>query len=65
MSDVLPALMTTDEVAEALRLSPSTIARWAKNGKLPAVKLGDRGSKSSVRFRRVDVLAFLDGARTS
>lgn len=46
-------LLTTAEVAELLKVSPVTVARWKKQGRLPAYKLGPR----AVRFRRADVAA--------
>jgi len=33
-------LMTVQEVAEYLRAKPSSIYEWAKNGKIPGVKVG-------------------------
>jgi len=32
--------LTTEEVATLLRTSPRTVARWAKEGRLPAVRIG-------------------------
>jgi excisionase family DNA binding protein len=45
-----PELLTTVEVAERLRVSVSTVSRWAKAGELPVVRLG-----SLLRFRSDDV----------
>lgn len=47
-------LMTAAELAEYLKVKPSTIETWAKNGKLPLVKVG-----SLNRFRRSDIDAWL------
>lgn len=33
-------LMTVDEVAEYLRVKASTVHKWAKDGKVPAAKVG-------------------------
>lgn len=33
-------LMTVDEVAEYLRVKPSSVYEWAQNGKIPAAKVG-------------------------
>lgn len=33
-------LMTVEEVARYLRVRPSTIYEWAKEGKIPAAKVG-------------------------
>lgn len=46
-------LLTTAEAAKLLKVSPVTIARWKKQGLLPAYKLGPR----AVRFRRAEVEA--------
>jgi len=40
-------IMTLEEVAEYLRLTPQTIYTWAQEKKIPAVKLGKEW-----RFRR-------------
>ena len=33
-------LLTPSEVAETLRVEPSTVYKWLKNGTLPSVRLG-------------------------
>ena len=38
----LPDLLTVREVAELLRVSPLTIKRWGKRGKLPAATAATR-----------------------
>lgn len=43
-------LMTEDEIADYLRVKPSTVRTWVKQGKIPHVKAG-----SLNRFRREDV----------
>ena len=45
----LPDLLTVREVAEILRVSPLTIKRWGKRGKLPAIRINSRGDR---RYRR-------------
>ena len=43
----LPDLLTVREVAQILRVSPLTIKRWGKRGKLPAIRIVfDRVEKS-------------------
>ena len=43
--DSLPDLLTVREVAEVLRVSPLTIKRWGKRGKLPAIRINSRGDR--------------------
>lgn len=52
----LPDLLTVREVAEVLRVSPLTIKRWGKRGKLPAIRINSRGDR---RYKKVQVLAML------
>ncbi|MBM3209534.1 MerR family transcriptional regulator [Candidatus Shapirobacteria bacterium] len=51
--DNLPDLLTIREVAEILRVSPLTIKRWGKRGKLPAIRINSRGDR---RYRKEQVL---------
>jgi excisionase family DNA binding protein len=57
----LPDLLTVREVAELLRVSPLTIKRWGKRGKLPAIRINSRGDR---RYRKEAVLWLL-GMQTS
>jgi excisionase family DNA binding protein len=52
--------MTTAEVAEAFRVDRNTVLRWAKAGSLPSARTpgGHR------RYRRADVLAYMNGDST-
>jgi excisionase family DNA binding protein len=43
--DNLPDLLTIGEVADLLRVSPLTIKRWGKKGKLPAIRINSRGDR--------------------
>ena len=52
----LPDLLTVSEVAELLRVSPLTIKRWGKRGKLPAIRINSRGDR---RYRKESVLYML------
>jgi excisionase family DNA binding protein len=52
----LPDLMTIREVAELLRVSPLTIKRWGKKGKLPAIRINSRGDR---RYKKNVVLRLL------
>jgi len=54
--DNLPDLLTVREVAELLRVSPLTIKRWGKRGKLPAIRINSRGDR---RYKKEAVLWLL------
>lgn len=54
--DNLPDLLTVREVAEVLRVSPLTIKRWGKRGKLPAIRINSRGDR---RYKKEAVLWLL------
>jgi len=54
--DEMPDLLTVREVAEVLRVSPLTIKRWGKRGKLPAIRINSRGDR---RYRKEAVLWLL------
>lgn len=46
----IPDLLTATEVADLLRVSRSTVSRWAQTGVLDGIRIG-----SMWRFRREDV----------
>jgi len=52
----LPDLLTVREVANLLRVSPLTIKRWGKRGKLPAIRINSRGDR---RYKKESVLWLL------
>ncbi len=54
--DSLPDLLTVREVADVLRVSPLTIKRWGKRGKLPAIRINSRGDR---RYKKEAVLWLL------
>ena len=56
LGDDLPELMTVKEVAHFLRVSPLTIKRWGKRGKLPAIRINSRGDR---RYKKEAVLWLL------
>ncbi len=51
----VPALLTTQEVAELLRVSPRTVRQMGACGRLERVKFGYR----SVRYPSASVVAFI------
>lgn len=52
----LPDLLTVREVAQVLRVSPLTIKRWGKRGKLPAIRINSRGDR---RYKKESILWLL------
>ena len=52
----LPDILTVREVAQVLRVSPLTIKRWGKRGKLPAIRINSRGDR---RYKKEAVLWLL------
>ena len=52
----LPDLLTVREVAELLRVSPLTIKRWGKRGKLPPIRINSRGDR---RYKKEAVMYLL------
>ena len=52
----LPDLLTVREVAELLRVSPLTIKRWGKRGKLTPIRINSRGDR---RYKKEAVLWML------
>lgn len=56
LGDDLPELLTVREVATFLRVSPLTIKRWGKRGKLPAIRINARGDR---RYKKEAVLWIL------
>ncbi len=56
--NTIPKLMDVNDVAEALRVSPHTVRRWASQNKLRRVKLGSR-----TLFEPDDVVKFLQKAK--
>ncbi|GIW63630.1 MAG: hypothetical protein KatS3mg091_432 [Patescibacteria group bacterium] len=54
--DNLPDLLTVREVAQLFRVSPLTIKRWGKKGKLIPIRINSRGDR---RYRKEEILKFL------
>ena len=51
-------LLTTQEVADILRVDPATVRRWAKQGALNVIVLPHIGERQCYRVRRrtIDIL---------
>lgn len=54
-------LLTAQELAAALRVTPDTIWRYTRTGRIPCLRLGPR----DYRYQLVEVLAALASAETS
>lgn len=52
----LPDLLTVREAADLLRVSPLTLKRWGKRGKLPAIRINSRGDR---RYKKEQILWLL------
>jgi excisionase family DNA binding protein len=50
-------LLDIREAAEFLRVSETSLRRWTNAGRLPCLRIGGRHER---RFRRADLLAFID-----
>lgn len=54
-------LLTAQELAAALRVTPDTIWRYTRTGRIPCLRLGPR----DYRYQLTEVLAALASAETS
>lgn len=53
IGDELPDLMTINEAADFLRVTPLTLKRWGKKGKLVPIRINSRGDR---RYTKEQVL---------
>ena len=56
MTQLPEGLMTTEDVAIYLRITPDVVRAWIRNGKLAALRLGPTGP---YRVRPEDIAALL------
>ena len=56
LGDEWPDLLTAKEVAKIFRVTPLTIKRWIKKGKLSALRINTRGD---IRIKKTAVLWLL------
>ena len=54
-------LLRIKEAAEMLGISTETLRRWDREGKLPAVRVSDRGDR---RYKLEDLKKFIEKNRT-
>ena len=58
---ITPELLTTAEAARLANVGERTWWRWSRSGIAPPpLKIG-RGKQGAVRFRRADIMAWIDG----
>ena len=68
LSDVQPIswlgpddeLLTVDEAAALLKVQPSTLRYWAREGRVPAIRLGPRATRWTRPLLREIVASRLD-----
>ena len=56
LGDGWPDLLTAKEVAKIFRVTPLTIKRWIKKGKLSALRINSRGD---IRIKKTAILWLL------
>lgn len=56
LGDNWPDLLTAKEVAKIFRVTPLTIKRWIKKGKLSALRINSRGD---IRIKKTAILWLL------
>ncbi len=60
-----PEYLTVAQVAAQLAVSESLVRRWVYEQSLPAVRLGAKGHRGTVRVAATDLAAFLAARRTA
>ena len=57
----LPALLTEKQAAELAGIKSRTWRRWTRSGLAPAPRKIGRGVRPAVRFRRDEILKWIEG----
>ena len=52
-------ILTYDEAARLLKISPRTLERWTREGLVPYIRLPQRGAWSGIRFSRNQLVRWL------
>jgi len=60
-SGIVPELLTSRQAAKLLAIGERTLWRWTRSGQAPAPIHIGIGPRAAVRFRRSDLLAWIDG----
>jgi len=56
MLDDYPEILTISEAAEILRVTPLTLKRWEKKGRIQPIRINSRGDR---RYTKQQILALL------
>lgn len=55
----LPKLLNINQVAKILGVVPTTLRRWDNNGKLMAIRVGNKKGVGERRYRRGDIIKIM------
>lgn len=55
----LPKLLNINQVAKILGVVPTTLRRWDNNGKLKAIRIGNKRGVGERRYRREDIIKII------
>ena len=55
----LPRLLNINQVAKILGVVPTTLRRWDNNGKLKAIRIGNKRGVGERRYRREDIIMLI------
>lgn len=55
----LPRLLSINQVAKILGVVPTTLRRWDNNGKLKAIRIGNKRGVGERRYRREDIIKLI------
>jgi excisionase family DNA binding protein len=60
----LPRLLNINQVAKILGVTPPTLRRWDKNGKLKAIRVGNKKGVGERRYRREDIIEIMASGKS-
>lgn len=55
----LPKLLNINQVAKILGVMPPTLRRWDRDGKLKAIRVGNKKGVGERRYRREDIIKIM------
>lgn len=55
----LPRLLNINQVARVLGVTPPTLRRWDRSGKLKAIRVGSKRKVGERRYRREDIIRIM------